>query len=125
MELSADASGYSGKQSLTAETLLRFRLGQKNSGRNSPSKRCDNHENRLCGIACEKCPRMTKGLCPNGEAGCVPRQNKMCQIASCAFAKGVGLCFEGAEFPCETTKKGPISYATVSIFLGRVNRRIL
>ena len=39
---------------------------------------------------------MTKGLCPNGEAGCVSRQSKMCQIASCAFAKGVGLCFERA-----------------------------
>ena len=73
----------------------------------------------VCGIACEKCPRMTKGICPNGEAGCVPKQNKMCAIASYAFVKGVNLCFECADFPCETTKKGPISYGYCQFISGK------
>ena len=73
----------------------------------------------VCGIACEKCPRMTKGICPNGEAGCVPKQNKMCAIASYAFVKGVNLCFECADFPCETTKKGPISYGYCQYISGK------
>ena len=73
----------------------------------------------VCGIACEKCPRMTKGQCPNGAAGCQPRENKFCQIATCAFQKGVRLCFECAEFPCETTKSGPISYGYCTYLAGR------
>ncbi len=64
----------------------------------------------VCGIACEKCPQMVKGKCPNGAKGCTPKENKFCAIATCAFKKGARLCFECAEFPCETTRKGPISY---------------
>ena len=64
----------------------------------------------VCGIACEKCPRMTKNICPNGKKGCIPKENKMCKIATCAYTKKVRLCFECPEFPCETTKMGPISY---------------
>jgi hypothetical protein len=64
----------------------------------------------VCGIACEICPRMVNGLCPNGEKGCAPRENKFCQICFCAFKKGVRYCFQCAEFPCETTKSGPISF---------------
>ena len=64
----------------------------------------------VCGIACEICPRMVKGLCPNGEKGCTPRENKLCQICSCAFKKGVRYCFQCEEFPCETTKSGPFSF---------------
>ncbi len=64
----------------------------------------------VCGIACEKCPMMVKGKCPNGAKGCTPKENKFCAIATCAFKKGVRLCFECTEFPCETTRKGPISY---------------
>jgi len=64
----------------------------------------------VCGIACEKCPLMTKGKCPNGIQGCIPKENKFCKIATCAFKKGEKLCFECSEFPCETTKLGPIKY---------------
>ena len=64
----------------------------------------------VCGIACEKCPRMVSGQCPNGEAGCLPKANPFCKICSCAFEKGVGLCFECPQFPCEISKSGPISY---------------
>ncbi len=64
----------------------------------------------VCGIACEKCPKMTKGECPNGEAGCVPRENNLCKICTCGFKKGVRFCFECSEFPCELTREGPISY---------------
>lgn len=64
----------------------------------------------VCGIACEACPRMLAGKCPNGDAGCLPRQNPMCKIASCAYEKGISLCFKCPQFPCDTTKLGPISY---------------
>ncbi len=64
----------------------------------------------VCGIACEKCPRMTKGTCPSGKTGCVPRENKFCKLATCAWDKGIRYCFECAEFPCEITKTGPIQY---------------
>jgi len=64
----------------------------------------------VCGIACEICPRMVKGLCPNGEKGCTPRENEFCQVCSCAFKKGMQYCFQCAEFPCETTQSGPISF---------------
>lgn len=63
----------------------------------------------VCGIACEKCPRMIACTCPNGSAGCTPRENRFCKITTCAAAKGVKLCFECAEFPCETTKQGPLA----------------
>ncbi|MFW9996885.1 MAG: DUF3795 domain-containing protein, partial [Candidatus Odinarchaeota archaeon] len=63
----------------------------------------------VCGIACEKCPRMASSSCPNGEQGCKPKENKFCKIATCAFKKGVNLCFECTEFPCETSKLGPIN----------------
>jgi len=64
----------------------------------------------VCGIACEKCPRMVAGKCPSGWQGCVPKENPFCMIASCAHKKGIRLCFECPEFPCETTKSGPITY---------------
>lgn len=73
----------------------------------------------VCGIACEKCPKMTNGQCPNGDKGCVPRQNRFCRITSCAFEKNVALCFECGEFPCELTKAGPISYGYCQYLAGR------
>ncbi len=73
----------------------------------------------VCGIACEKCPRMVSGRCPNGSEGCRARENKMCKIATCASRKGVGLCFECAEFPCETTKSGPVSFGHCMYISGR------
>ena len=73
----------------------------------------------VCGIACEKCPRMQKNMCPNGTVGCTPKLNKMCHIPTCAFNKGVKLCFECAEFPCETTKAGPISYGYCQFISGK------
>jgi hypothetical protein len=64
----------------------------------------------VCGIACEMCPRMIRGTCPNGVEGCVAKENPFCQISSCAYSKGVKLCFACSYFPCETTKSGPVSY---------------
>jgi hypothetical protein len=63
----------------------------------------------VCGIACEKCPRMVRGDCPNGTKGCVAHENAFCKICSCAHRKGVGLCFECPDFPCELTGDGPVS----------------
>ncbi len=73
----------------------------------------------VCGIACEKCPTMTKGICPNRPEGCRPKENRMCAVATCAFHKGVNLCFECPEFPCETTKLGPISYGYCLFISGK------
>jgi len=73
----------------------------------------------VCGIACEVCPRMTKGTCPNGDRGCQPRENKMCSIATCATRKGMALCFQCQDFPCETTKEGPISFGYCQYISGR------
>ncbi len=74
----------------------------------------------VCGIACEVCPRMSQDMCPNGVVGCVPKENKFCKIATCAFHKGVNLCFECPEFPCETTKTGPIAYDYCKYISGKV-----
>ncbi len=72
----------------------------------------------VCGIACEKCPMMVKGKCPNGERGCTPKENRMCQVATCAYRKGLRLCFECSEFPCETTKLGPIKHGFCQFIAG-------
>jgi hypothetical protein len=72
----------------------------------------------VCGVACEKCPRMVKGSCPNGNQGCVPKDNEFCQVATCAYNRGVGLCFECGDFPCETTKSGPVSYGYCAYLAG-------
>jgi hypothetical protein len=73
----------------------------------------------VCGIGCEKCPRMVQGKCPNGENGCMPKENKFCKIASCAFSKKMRFCFECGEFPCEITKTGPISYGYCQYISGK------
>jgi len=73
----------------------------------------------VCGIACEKCPRMVKKLCPNGDQGCVPKENKFCAISSCGFKKGIRLCFECAAFPCEVTKSGPLSFGYCQYISGK------
>jgi hypothetical protein len=72
----------------------------------------------VCGIACEVCPKMAKGSCPNGEAGCTPRSNKFCRICTCAFERGVRYCFECGAFPCETTKLGPVSFGYCQYLAG-------
>jgi hypothetical protein len=73
----------------------------------------------VCGIACEKCPRMVQNKCPNGDKGCTPKANEFCQIATCAFQKGVRLCFECGDFPCEITKSGPIGYGYCQYISGK------
>ncbi len=73
----------------------------------------------VCGVACEVCPRRTEGKCPNGIMGCKARDNKFCLVCSCAFHKGVALCFQCSEFPCETTKQGPISYGYCQFIAGK------
>ena len=73
-----------------------------------------------CGIAYENCPKMTKGTCPNGDAGCTPKENKFCKISTCAFNKNVILCFECTDFPCEITKSGPISFGYCEYISGKL-----
>ncbi len=65
----------------------------------------------VCGIACEACPKMRKGTCPNGEGGCVPKRNEFCKLATCAFERGFRLCFDCPDFPCDTVREGPIDYS--------------
>jgi hypothetical protein len=64
----------------------------------------------VCGIACEICPLMTRGKCPNGAEGCKPKTNEFCKVSTCAFERDVRYCFECPDFPCETTRAGPIAY---------------
>jgi len=73
----------------------------------------------VCGIACEVCPRMRKGACPNGSAGCVPRENRFCKLCACAYKRGVRSCFECDDFPCELTKEGPVSYGYCTYIAGK------
>ena len=73
----------------------------------------------VCGITCEKCPRMMAGRCPNGKEGCVPKENQFCEVSTCAFRRGERLCFECSEFPCQTTKKGPISFGYCQFISGK------
>jgi hypothetical protein len=72
----------------------------------------------VCGVGCEVCPKRTSGKCPNGESGCVPRTNPFCAICTCAYTKGITHCFQCPEFPCETTKQGPISYGYCQYIAG-------
>jgi hypothetical protein len=73
----------------------------------------------VCGVACEKCPRMVRGACPSGEAGCRPRESPFCKVATCAHRRGVELCFRCPEFPCETTRLGPIDYGYCTYIAGK------
>ncbi len=73
----------------------------------------------VCGIACEKCPKMVRGQCPNQDRGCLPRENPFCKICSCAFQKGIRLCFECPEFPCGISKSGPVSYGFCCYLAGK------
>ncbi|WP_370575359.1 DUF3795 domain-containing protein [Methanomethylovorans sp.] len=40
-------------------------------------------------------------------------------MTSCAFNRNVRLCFECADFPCETTGLGPISYCYCKYISGK------
>ncbi len=73
----------------------------------------------VCGIACEKCPRMVNHSCPNGDQGCTPKENKFCKLSTCAYQKGIKLCFECPDFPCDTTKQGPISFGYCQYITGK------
>ena len=73
----------------------------------------------VCGIACEKCPKMKNKSCPNKEEGCKPKNNPFCKISKCAYEKHASLCFECHDFPCETTKSGPISYGYCQYLSGK------
>ncbi len=77
------------------------------------------YEIGVCEIACEKCPKMITKQCPNGDPGCVQKENKFCKIATCAYEKKINLCFECPEFPCEITKSGPISFGYYQYLVGK------
>lgn len=53
----------------------------------------------VCGILCEKCPKFLKKHC----SGCAP--NPVCEMPACAKKRGVKLCFECKDFPCEINYK--------------------
>jgi len=48
-----------------------------------------------CGVLCEYCPRLAIGKC----TGCNP--NPYCGMPDCAQERGVRLCFECVDFPCD------------------------
>ena len=71
----------------------------------------------VCGIACEKCPRMQKGSCPNGTAGCVARENNFCQICNCAPPKALNSALNAKSSPVKPPSKDPSAMVTASTFL--------
>ncbi len=73
----------------------------------------------VCGIACERCPRMVQGRCPHGQEGCRPKDNPFCRISTCAHRRGIRLCFECPDFPCENTRCGPIAFDYCRFISGR------
>jgi len=60
-----------------------------------------------CGIACCKCPEFEK--C----GGCsIKVPDDVCPLPKCVDSKGIKLCFDCPEFPCEKNYKGgPIDSA--------------
>ena len=73
----------------------------------------------VCEIACEKCPRKVQNKCPNGFQGCVLKENGFCKIATCAYHREIKLCFEYPDFPCKTTKEGPVHYEYCKFISGK------
>jgi len=49
----------------------------------------------VCGLFCERCNKFKKGDC----TGC--RQNETCKMPECAYSRGLKLCFDCKDFPCE------------------------
>ncbi|MCE5296720.1 MAG: hypothetical protein LLG16_06415 [Euryarchaeota archaeon] len=74
----------------------------------------------VCGIACEVCPRMTGGTCPNGPRGRVQRSNRLCKICSCALGTGVRTRYEYKLLPYEKTKEGLVSFGHRQYISGKV-----
>ena len=57
----------------------------------------------VCGLACYKCVKFKTDECK----GCSPKiPADICPLPSCAKKKGVEVCFEYDEFPCEKNYKG-------------------
>ncbi|RLF13384.1 MAG: hypothetical protein DRJ97_08170 [Thermoprotei archaeon] len=76
-----------------------------------------------CGIACEVCGGLARGLCPMG--GCAPGKQASsklevqrralgftCPILECAHERGVDHCSRDCpDFPCEIYYKSQIPYS--------------
>ncbi|MCK7511911.1 MAG: hypothetical protein MZV70_52950 [Desulfobacterales bacterium] len=74
----------------------------------------------VCGIACEACPSMVRGTLPE-RRGRLPAQGKpfLRDRHLRPSTRACGSCFECAEFPCETTKKGPIAFGYCQYISGK------
>ncbi len=49
----------------------------------------------VCGLLCERCPKLKRTEC----SGCAP--NPVCHLPACAGDRGVEICFDCPDFPCE------------------------
>jgi hypothetical protein len=49
----------------------------------------------VCGLLCEKCRKFLRKDC----TGCRP--NDTCRMPGCAYSKGLKLCFDCKDFPCD------------------------
>lgn len=68
----------------------------------------------VCGIVCFKYQRYKSKKCH----GCGP--NEFCPLPECAKNKGLNLCFECKEFPCNLNyEKGPIVKEVLDLFKGK------
>ena len=73
------------------------------------------------GIAYERCLRMVADKHPSGKRVCILKENRFCKISTCAFNKGVKICFECPDFPCETNKQGPIDFGYCMFISGKAS----
>ena len=48
----------------------------------------------VCGLFCERCPKLARKEC----SGCAA--NETCAMPECASSKGLKLCFDCRSFPC-------------------------
>jgi len=70
----------------------------------------------VCGIACEKCPRMLSQKCPNGEVGCTPRETKCAKSVHVPLKKACGYVSSAPSFPVKLPGLGRSASGTANIF---------
>lgn len=75
----------------------------------------------VCGIACEKCPKMQKEACPNGSVGCVARENKFAKYVIVLSLKLLNSVLNAQSFHVKQLRRVQSVMVTVGICLVNCN----
>lgn len=70
----------------------------------------------VCGIACEKCPKMQKSTCPNGTAVVLQGKTSFAKYAIVHTLKVSSSVLSAASFPVKQPSKAQSAMATVNTF---------